>query len=685
MENKIIKIAFIKFGGLSAGGTERWLQMMAANLPKEKFAVDYYYCDAAPYIGSDYKHADTDPARKKYLEDYGINLIKFKVGFKDVTKPNHDWVDTNFWEIFDENKYDIIQTGKAGGPEYPYYLFKKPVVEYVALNGLDLSPNIAWTICASQWSRLRWFRAGGIIERSSAIPVPALPPASQENLRKELDIPENALVAGLLQRNDDCLMSPIPLAAFSRLENSNRYFVIMGGGNKYREQAAKLKLKNIRFLEHSSDPVNISKFFNTLDIFAHGPRAGETFGAVLAEALMHGVPCLSHWSRVSNAQAETMGPGGLFAWNQKEYTQKLKLLFTDKALREKLSAKGHAHAEEYYSQDSAVRELENIYYRVLGLPEKNKNEKIPYAYSKMGFLYSGPLESQASIAFHLAAGSIPEEFEGMITKHFLSRTKTFFDVGANIGIYCFLAARYGLPDAKIFAFEPQPQCIKYLNKTISLNDWENKLSVFNLGLGDKKAELELYLSGTGSTFDNSFNDNADSKKITIPVDTLDNQVEKLNIKKIDFLKIDVEGFEQKVLEGGLKTIERDKPIIFLEIADHVRGRNYRNPNYEKTLGWLWQKGYVIYRADENFYLEKITKPKGANHIAMYLCVPKKLVWKTIPVLRIKTIIFWLTKNKYWFKINKKLKPFLRNKLPWGIVKIIKKIKKNILDNFAKKI
>src|SRR5438552_1229543 len=114
MSQNKIRVAFIKFGGLSAGGTERWLQMMAANLPREKFSIDYFYCDAAPYVGSDYRHADTDPDRKCYLEERQVSLIKFRVGAKDVTTPTHDWIDTDFWQIFHPEQYDFIQTAKAG-------------------------------------------------------------------------------------------------------------------------------------------------------------------------------------------------------------------------------------------------------------------------------------------------------------------------------------------------------------------------------------------------------------------------------------------------------------------------------------------------------------------------------------------------------------------------------------------
>ena len=45
-----IKVAFIKFGGMANGGTEKYLQTIAAHLPKDEFEVDFFYCDAAPYI-----------------------------------------------------------------------------------------------------------------------------------------------------------------------------------------------------------------------------------------------------------------------------------------------------------------------------------------------------------------------------------------------------------------------------------------------------------------------------------------------------------------------------------------------------------------------------------------------------------------------------------------------------------
>jgi len=625
--NRKIRVAFIKFGGLAAGGTERWLQMMAANLPRDQFEVDYYYCDAAPYIGSDYKHADTDPDRLRYMQEHQVNLIKFHVGAKDITVPTHDWVDTDFWQKFDAQKYDLVQAGKAGHAEYPFHLLKLPVVEYVTLMaGVDRSPNLAWSIHLSQWQRRQWFRAGGQLDKSSVIPIPAEPPVCTDNLRHALGIPPDALVAGFHQRADNHIFSPIPLQAFAKLEQPDRHFIIMGGGSAYRQQTVQLGLKNVHFLDHSGDAAQISRFLNTLDIFAHGRRDGETFGAVLAEAMMHGLPCLSHPSLVNdnNAQPETMGPAGLFARDLDDYTDKLRALFVDNDLRARLAAKARPHAEAYYSLPACVEALSAVYRRLCGQSvPPTRPQAMPYGRSPLGFLQAGELEKPSSIAYHVLTGDIPEAFEVHITRFFLPHIRTFIDVGANIGLYCLLAAHECPAGVQVHAFEPQPECCATLQHTVHLNNWEDRLAVHCLGLGNAPGEFPLYLSGTSSTFDNAFNDYASLETIPARVDTLDNQVASLGIGQVDFIKIDVEGFEQQVLEGAVRTIERDRPVLFVEIADHVRGRSYHNPNYARTLHWLQERGYQLWRCTEDNRLVTADPDQPQDHLAMYLCLHKE--------------------------------------------------------------
>ena len=136
----MINIAFIKFGGLSSGGTEVSFQNVAINLSK-KYNVDYLYCDSAPYIGSDWIHPDTDIFRKKIIEKSDVKLKKFVVGYKDVTTRIHKWINTDFWKIFDEKKYDLIFFTNAGAPEYPYTeILDTPFLGVTSLSGTIISP-----------------------------------------------------------------------------------------------------------------------------------------------------------------------------------------------------------------------------------------------------------------------------------------------------------------------------------------------------------------------------------------------------------------------------------------------------------------------------------------------------------------------------------------------------------------
>lgn len=360
-----IRVAFVKFGGLSAGGTERWLQMMAAALPRDRFDVTYFYTDAAPYIGSSLRHPGTDRHRLAFMQKAGVRLVEIRVGAKDLTVRTHDWRDTNLWEVFNPAAFDIVQAGKAGHVEFPFYQLAMPVVEYVTLGGVDLSPNIACSIHASEWQRRQWIKAGGPAERSTVIPIPAAAPVTALDLRNQLGIDEGALVAGFHQRASDEIASAIPLAAFACVERSDRHFLIMGGGESYRRQARELGLRNVRLLDHSADPAGVSMFLNTLDVFAHGRRDGEFFGAVFAEAMRHRKPCISHISDIANGHIEAIGPSGFVAADLKSYTGLLEMLFDDAALREKLGTAGHAHATEHYDLASCVRQLVAIYEQVL--------------------------------------------------------------------------------------------------------------------------------------------------------------------------------------------------------------------------------------------------------------------------------------------------------------------------------
>lgn len=471
------RIAFIKFGGLAAGGTERWLQMMAANLPRDRFEIEYFYCDPAPYIGWDYSHAPSDPARRAYLEDHGVTLRQFHVGAKDVRTPTHEWRDTDFWDVFDPSRFDLVQTAKAGPAEYPYYLLPNPVVEYVTLDaGVDFSVNIALTIHLSNWQRKSWIRRGGSVQKSATIPIPAEEPATEADLRDELDISRSAVVVGLHQRVDDSIFSPIPLKAFAQIA-SDAHFVVMGGSRRYQEQAQRLGIRNFHRIAHSGDAHLLSKFLNTLDVFAHGRADGETFGTVLAEAMMHGVPCLSHASPTgNNAQLETMGPGGVFAWTEHEYQRGLKELIDDTPMRERLRIAGLKHARREFRVDSTVEKLSAIYDGLTSTLAAPQFLHEGYGYAD-GFLVFGPIEEPDTLASTVLSGERPLVDELSLLRPLLRTARLIWDIDAGDGRFALGVAAETAADLHIVAWEGDPLMRRRLKRSVELNRWECRIEV----------------------------------------------------------------------------------------------------------------------------------------------------------------------------------------------------------------
>ena len=322
---------------------------MAAYLNKNDFEATYYYTGKA--------HS----GREDFLREHGVRIIQIRA---EGISASGKWINTDIFECFDEGNYDIIQTAIAGQREWPYYLIKKPVVQFVAYDsGVDFSSNVYHSFISSQWWRERWISLGGSRRFSSVAIAGIEEPVETQGIRESLGIPKDALVAGFHQRADDNIFSPMPLNAFAAIAPDNSWFLILGGSRQYSEQAARLGIKNFLQLPHTAERKIISSFLNTLDIFAHGRKDGETFGYVFAEALMHKLPCLGHAAR-GNAHRDTMGPGGLWAENEKEYAQQLKLLFTNPDLRHRLSMLGEHFASENYDDAKAMSQIEHIYHTI---------------------------------------------------------------------------------------------------------------------------------------------------------------------------------------------------------------------------------------------------------------------------------------------------------------------------------
>ena len=359
---KKIKVAFIKFGGMANGGTEKVLQTIASELPKDQFIVDYFYCDSAPYIGSDFVHPDTDPSRVQYVKDNGVNVIKFNVEFKDLTTGTHDWVNTNFWELFDEEKYDVIQTGRSGHPEYPFTLINKtPIVDSIHLSGMaENKHNTVKTVLISKEQKERWIMSGGPADKAEIIPNPLrIPDVGDINYREEFGW-QDKFVFGLHQRRDNHIFSPIPLEAYDEIEDDNTAFLLLGGSENYQKQARDLGLKNFKHLPPVGELEPIHKFLNTLDVYAHGRSDGEQCSCAIIEAMSHGLPVISH-TAPSMGQLEQIGDAGKVVENYEQYSNVMIDMLYDKNYYKKCADNSKKRYNEIYKLESIIKKYADIY------------------------------------------------------------------------------------------------------------------------------------------------------------------------------------------------------------------------------------------------------------------------------------------------------------------------------------
>jgi len=154
---------------------------------------------------------------------------------------------------------------------------------------------------------------------------------------------------------------------------------------------------------------------------------------------------------------------------------------------------------------------------------------------------------------------------------FLKRGMTFFDIGANQGLYTLLAAKCVGPDGKVFAFEPVPSEFRKLKWNVLVNHFHNvTMEQLTLGCKEGSANMFVCLDGKGS-YSNlrppAQSVRARRKLIQVHVSTLDSYIYRNNIQHIDFIKIDVEGGKLDVIKGGSIVFERLQPIVMCEMAD----------------------------------------------------------------------------------------------------------------------
>jgi FkbM family methyltransferase len=180
-----------------------------------------------------------------------------------------------------------------------------------------------------------------------------------------------------------------------------------------------------------------------------------------------------------------------------------------------------------------------------------------------------------------------------------------FDCGANIGDYTIEICKY-FSNTRIHCFEPSIETFKKLID----NAKKCKNIVYNnLGVGDEKKDVTLYISSEISALASIYKRNLDyldihlDKKETITLTTLDEYCNQNSIKKIDFLKLDIEGNEFAALNGAINLIKEGQ---IKHIQFEMGGCNIDSKIFWKDIFYLLSPYYNLYRIVANGIYEFIT-------------------------------------------------------------------------------
>jgi len=144
----------------------------------------------------------------------------------------------------------------------------------------------------------------------------------------------------------------------------------------------------------------------------------------------------------------------------------------------------------------------------------------------------------------------------------------FYDVGANVGQHTLFMSPYV---DRVIAFEPFAAVRSKLLEKVALNGLKN-VTTYPVGLGDVSAELDFFEpSGAGNGL-GSFviAPEANCKVEKLPVWNGDEFLKNNNLPRIDIIKIDVEGFEFRVIAGLRDRLIKDRPVILMEISHAPR-------------------------------------------------------------------------------------------------------------------
>lgn len=155
-------------------------------------------------------------------------------------------------------------------------------------------------------------------------------------------------------------------------------------------------------------------------------------------------------------------------------------------------------------------------------------------------------------------------------RNYLKKDDVFIDVGANIGAYSLVASKIVGKGGRIHSFEPVTKVFERFGENIRLNNMTN-ITANQKAVYNTSDIISIFVSSVENAGMSSvFHHDSESGIIEkVQAITIDDYVDKMNLQRVNMIKIDIEGAELFALQGMQNTLKKFRPITIIEISEDV--------------------------------------------------------------------------------------------------------------------
>lgn len=214
-------------------------------------------------------------------------------------------------------------------------------------------------------------------------------------------------------------------------------------------------------------------------------------------------------------------------------------------------------------------------------PPSSTSDLITVSVDGTSYAISLPFADSDYIQGTIRASRVPYELEMLSAMNdSLQSGDLVLDIGANIGNHTlYLAA---VTKVQVIAYEPDIRLTEAISRSVEANNFSSHVTVRSAAVGDTADELVLCDDNEGNLGAQHLVGNQDAPGPRVPVIRLDDEMPQ---KRVAAIKIDVEGYEEKVLRGATALIQRDSPDLWIECLD--------NDQYMRISRLLFAYGYRV--------------------------------------------------------------------------------------------